>query len=54
MMLDFLGHPDAHDCIFGAIEALLSDAQAPRTADIGGRAGTTDVGLALAQIVARG
>jgi len=53
MMLDFLGHRDAHDAIFAAIEALLADAQAPRTADIGGRAGTKDVGLALAQIVAR-
>jgi len=54
MMLDFLGHRDAHDAIFAAIEALLSDAQAPRTADIGGRASTADVGLALAQIVGRG
>ena len=54
MMLDFLGHRDAHDAIVAAIEALLADDQAPRTADIGGRAGTADVGLALAQIVARG
>ncbi len=46
-MLDFLGHRDAHDAIVGAIEALLSDVQAPRTADIGGRAGTADIGLAL-------
>ena len=53
LMLDFLGHRDAHDAIVGAIEALLADAHAPRTADIGGRAGTTDVGLALAQIVGR-
>ncbi len=52
LMLDFLGHRDAHDGIVAAIEALLSDAHAPRTADIGGRAGTIDVGLALAQIVA--
>jgi tartrate dehydrogenase/decarboxylase/D-malate dehydrogenase len=51
LMLDFLGNRDAHDCIVGAIEALLSDPQAPRTADIGGHAGTVDVGLALAQIV---
>ena len=51
MMLDFLGHRDAHDAIVAAIESLLADAQAPRTADIGGRAGTVDVGLALAQIV---
>jgi tartrate dehydrogenase/decarboxylase/D-malate dehydrogenase len=51
LMLDFLGHRDAHDRIVGAIEALLSDPHAPRTADIGGDAGTVDVGLALAQIV---
>ncbi len=51
MMLDFLGHRDAHDRIVGAIETLLADPQAPRTGDIGGRAGTADVGLALAQIV---
>ncbi len=54
MMLDFLGHRDAHDTVFAAIEALLSDPHAPRTADIGGQAGTADVGLALAQIVGRG
>ena len=54
MMLDFLGHRDAHDAIVAAIEALLADDQGPRTADIAGRAGTADVGLALAQIVARG
>jgi tartrate dehydrogenase/decarboxylase/D-malate dehydrogenase len=53
MMLDFLGHRDAHDAVFAAIEALLSDPHAPRTADIGGQAGTADVGLALAQIVGR-
>jgi tartrate dehydrogenase/decarboxylase/D-malate dehydrogenase len=54
LMLDFLGHRDAHDCIVGAIEALLSDAQAPRTADLGGSARTVDVGRALEQIVSRG
>jgi len=53
MMLDFLGHRDAHDAIVAAIESLLADAHAPRTADIGGRAGTADIGVALAQIVAR-
>jgi tartrate dehydrogenase/decarboxylase/D-malate dehydrogenase len=53
MMLDFLGHRDAHDGIVAAIETLLTDPQAPRTADIGGNAGTADVGIALAQIVAR-
>jgi hypothetical protein len=33
---------------------LLSDAQAPRTADLGGSARTVDVGRALEQIVSRG
>jgi tartrate dehydrogenase/decarboxylase / D-malate dehydrogenase len=54
LMLDFLGHRDAHDAIVGAIEALLGDMQAPRTPDIGGSAGTADVGHALRQIVERG
>ncbi len=53
LMLDFLGHRDAHDAIVAAIESLLADTQAPRTADIGGRAGTVDVGRALAEAVAR-
>ena len=52
LMLDFLGHSDAHDAIVGAIEALLSDPQAPRTPDLGGRAGTADVGRAIAERVA--
>ena len=52
MMLDFLGHRDAHDAVVRAIEAVLSDDHAPRTPDIGGRAGTEDLGRALAQAVA--
>ena len=52
LMLDFLGHSDAHDALVGAIEALLSDPQAPRTPDLGGRAGTADVGRAIAERVA--
>ncbi len=54
MMLDFLGHRDAHDAVLAAIEALLSDTQAPRTPDIGGKASTKDVGRALAETVTRG
>jgi tartrate dehydrogenase/decarboxylase/D-malate dehydrogenase len=54
LMLDFLGHRDAHDAIVGAIEAVLADAQAPRTPDLGGSAGTADLGRALAQAVQRG
>ena len=49
MMLDFLGHRDAHDAILRAIEKVLQpDSGAPRTADIGGKAGTSDVGRAIA------
>jgi tartrate dehydrogenase/decarboxylase/D-malate dehydrogenase len=54
MMLDFLGHRDAHDAVLRAIEAVLADPHAPRTPDLGGRAGTADLGRALAETVARG
>jgi tartrate dehydrogenase/decarboxylase / D-malate dehydrogenase len=53
MLLDYLGHRPAHDAVLAAIEAVLADPQAPRTPDLGGDAGTADVGLALAQAVAR-
>ena len=54
MMLDFLGHRDAHDAIVRAIEAVLDPASgAPRTPDLGGQASTQDLGAALAQAVAR-
>ena len=54
MMLDFLGHRDAHDAIVGAIEAALDPAaQAPRTPDLGGDAGTRDLGQAIAAQVSR-
>ena len=52
LMLDFLGHRAAHDAILAAIESALADPHAPRTADLGGRAGTTEVGQAIAQVVA--
>ncbi|MBC5785836.1 tartrate dehydrogenase [Ramlibacter sp. USB13] len=49
MMLDFLGHKEAHDAILKAIEAVLDPKSgAPRTGDIGGKASTTDVGKAVA------
>jgi tartrate dehydrogenase/decarboxylase / D-malate dehydrogenase len=52
MMLDFLGHPDAHDAIVAAIEAVLRpDSGAPRTPDLGGRAGTRDLGGAIAAAI---
>ena len=54
MMLDFLGHRDAHDAVLGAIEGLLADPHAPRTPDLGGRANTRDVGQALVEQFVKG
>jgi tartrate dehydrogenase/decarboxylase/D-malate dehydrogenase len=54
MMLDHLGHRDAHDGVLAAIEAVLSDPRAPRTPDLGGQASTRDLGLALASAVQAG
>jgi len=51
MMLEHLGHPEAAADVVRAIESLLADPAAPRTGDIGGRAGTADVGRALAAVV---
>ncbi|MEO7008693.1 MAG: tartrate dehydrogenase [Caldimonas sp.] len=49
MMLDFLGHRDAHDAILRAIESVLDPASgAPRTPDLGGTANTADLGRAIA------
>jgi tartrate dehydrogenase/decarboxylase/D-malate dehydrogenase len=49
MMLEFLGHKEAHDAIMKAIETVLDPKSgAPRTGDIGGKASTTDVGKAIA------
>ena len=52
LMLDFLGCKPAHDAIVAAIEQVL--AQGPRTRDLGGTASTTEVGEAIAAIVAEG
>ena len=52
MMLDFLGHREAHDAILRAVETLLRDG--PHTPDLGGQANTTQVGEALAALVAGG
>ncbi|UUX95105.1 tartrate dehydrogenase [Aquabacterium sp. J223] len=52
LMLDFLGHRDAHDAIVRAIEQVL--AEGPRTPDLGGSASTTDMGRAIAAQVAAG
>jgi tartrate dehydrogenase/decarboxylase/D-malate dehydrogenase len=50
MMLDFLGHSEAHDAILRAIEQVLRDG--PKTRDLGGQAGTVEVGQAIAKAVA--
>lgn len=53
LMLDFLGHRDAHDALMTAIEAVLEPAsQAPKTRDLGGTASTSDLGRAVAAAVA--
>jgi tartrate dehydrogenase/decarboxylase / D-malate dehydrogenase len=52
LMLDFLGHRAAHDAVLGAIEqALQPGSGAPRTRDLGGSAGTADVGRAIAELI---
>jgi len=49
-MLEHLGHPEAAAAIVRAIEKVLDPASgAPKTPDIGGTAGTADLGLAIAQ-----
>ena len=53
MMLDHLGHRDAHDAVMGAIEGVLQPGSGgPRTPDLGGTAGTGDVGRAIAAALA--
>lgn len=47
MMLQFLGEQAAHDAILAAIEAVL--AEGPHTPDLGGQAGTTEMGQAIAR-----
>jgi len=52
MMLEFLGHKDAHDAILRAIEKVLDPATgAPKTPDIGGTAKTGDLGRAIAEVL---
>ena len=48
LMLDFLGHRQAHDAILAAIEAVLDPAGGgPRTPDLGGHDSTRDLGRAI-------
>jgi tartrate dehydrogenase/decarboxylase / D-malate dehydrogenase len=49
MMLEHLGHPEAAAAVVGAIETVLQSG--PRTRDLGGTAGTTEVGRAIAAAV---
>lgn len=49
MMLEHLGHKDAVDAVLRAIETVPT--QGPRTRDIGGQAGTQEVGRAMADAV---
>jgi tartrate dehydrogenase/decarboxylase / D-malate dehydrogenase len=46
LMLQFLGHQEAHDAILAAIEQVLRSG--PRTRDLGGVATTTEMGQAVA------
>ena len=50
MMLDHLGHRDAHDAIIRAIEALFADHDI-RTADMGGKANTAELTEAVIDLV---
>jgi tartrate dehydrogenase/decarboxylase/D-malate dehydrogenase len=49
MMLEHLGYPEAGAVIVKAIETVLDPRSgAPRTPDLGGKAGTADLGKAIA------
>jgi tartrate dehydrogenase/decarboxylase/D-malate dehydrogenase len=51
MMLQHMGHQDAHDAILAAIETVLKEG-GPKTPDLGGQASTADLGSAIAEVVA--
>jgi tartrate dehydrogenase/decarboxylase / D-malate dehydrogenase len=51
LMLEHLGEADAGRAIVEAIETLLRES-GPKTRDMGGQAGTADVGTAIAGLVA--
>jgi len=52
MMLEHLGHPEAAAAVMDAINTVLTDG--PRTPDMGGSATTSDVGRAIASVIAAG
>ncbi|MBL4720319.1 MAG: tartrate dehydrogenase [Alphaproteobacteria bacterium] len=51
MMLDHLGAPKAGACIVTAIETVLANSDAPKTADMGGNATTVELGDAIAAAI---
>jgi tartrate dehydrogenase/decarboxylase/D-malate dehydrogenase len=52
MMLEFVGHKEAHDAVLAMAEKVLEPKSvAPKTPDIGGMAKTTDVGKAIAEVL---
>jgi len=51
MMLEHLGEPDAGRAIINAIETVLTSSNPPFTPDLGGKAGTSDLGAAIAAAV---
>jgi tartrate dehydrogenase/decarboxylase/D-malate dehydrogenase len=51
LMLEFLGHADAGHAVVAAIERVLGDDGAPKTPDLGGRAGTSGLGKAIADAI---
>jgi tartrate dehydrogenase/decarboxylase/D-malate dehydrogenase len=53
LMLEHLGEPADAAALMQAIEAALADPQAPRTRELGGPAGTVDLGLAIEQALPR-
>ncbi len=53
LMLNHLGENEAGNAIVAAIEQLLRE-DGPKTRDMGGQAGTQDVGTAIAEVVVRG
>jgi len=50
LLLDFLGCRPAHDAMLAAIEQVLT--RGPRTPDLGGSASTTEMGCAIAELIA--
>jgi len=49
MMLDHLGCPEAGAAVVKAIETVLQ--QGPKTPDLGGKARTSDLGKAIAEVL---